>query len=141
MSTCVVRAARWQDDNRALRMIREAVFIQEQGVPAALEWDGFDATCLHLLALDSSGNPIASARLLPGGSIGRMAVLAEWRNKGVGTALMQRLLEEARNRQIRRVVLNAQTHATGFYGKFGFQSVGKEFIEAGIHHVSMVLAL
>ena len=141
MSTGVVRVARWHDDNRALRMIREAVFIHEQGVPAALEWDEFDATCMHLLATDSSGKPIGTARLLPNGSIGRMAVLAEWRNKGVGTALMQRLLEEARNRQIRQVILNAQTHATGFYGKFGFQPVGKEFIEAEITHVRMVLRL
>jgi predicted GNAT family N-acyltransferase len=141
MSTCVVRAARWQDDSRALRTVREAVFIHEQGVPAALEWDELDATCMHLLAMDSSGKPIGTARLLPDDSIGRMAVLTEWRNKGVGTALMQRLLEEARNRQIRQVILSAQTHATGFYGKFGFQSVGKEFMEAGIPHVRMVLRL
>ena len=140
-NSCTVRLADWQDDGWALRAIREAVFIREQGVPAELEWDEFDASCVHLIARDASQNAIGTARLLPHGDFGRMAVLKEWRGKGVGGALMHRLLEEAAKRQIQQVALNAQAYAVGFYARFGFRVVGKQFIEAGIPHVRMVLVL
>ncbi|WP_074705193.1 GNAT family N-acetyltransferase [Nitrosospira multiformis] len=139
MSLYIVRAASWQEDGLALRAVREAVFIREQGVPAELEWDEFDVICVHLLAMNPSGNPIGTARLLPDASIGRMAVLGDWRCKGVGSALMDRLLKEAENRQLPSVTLNAQTHAIGFYSRFGFQQAGPEFLDAGIPHVKMML--
>lgn len=141
MNGYTVRIASWQNDGLALRMIRETVFIREQHVPVELEWDEFDTNCLHLLAMDSAENPIGTARLLSDGLIGRMAVLKEWRGRGVGSALVLRLLEEARKRQIQQVALNAQLHATGFYLKFNFQMVGKEFMDAGIPHVRMNLQL
>lgn len=140
-----VHLADWQDTGWALRAIREAVFICEQGVPAELEWDEFDADCVHLIARDAARNAIGTARLLlqgaQGAVVGRMAVLKEWRRKGVGGALMRRLLEEAMRRQIHQATLNAQTYAIGFYTKFGFQQVGKQFMEAGIPHIRMVLQL
>ena len=138
-STYLVRAASWQNDIQALRGIREAVFICEQGVPAELEWDELDVNCIHVLASDSAANPVGTARLLPDGSIGRMAVLREYRGKRVGTALMHWLLKEAGNRQMQQVTLDAQAYAIEFYKKFGFQVIGKEFLDAGISHVRMVL--
>lgn len=141
MKSFTVRIANWQDDAPALRVIRETVFIHEQQVPVELEWDGLDADCLHVLAADAAGNPIGTARLLPDGHIGRMAVLKEWRGRGVGSALLRVLLAEARKYQVRQAVLNAQTSATRFYAKFGFQTVGEEFMDAGIPHVKMVLPL
>ena len=141
MNSFTVRLASWQDDGPALHAIREAVFVHEQQVPVELEWDEFDASCLHLLALDSVGNPIGTARLLPDGHIGRMAVLREWRGRGVGSALLQRLLEEAKKQHLQQVIVNAQSYAAGFYTKFDFQTTGKEFIDAGIPHVRMVLHL
>lgn len=139
MNAYTVRVTNWQDDVLALRTIRKIVFIREQRVPVELEWDEFDPHCLHLLALDSAGNPIGTARLLPGGVIGRMAVLKEWRGRDVGSTLLLRLLEEARKRQIQQVTLNAQLGATGFYIKFGFRIAGEEFMDAGIPHVRMIL--
>ncbi len=141
MYVFTVRLANWQDDCLALRLVRETVFIHEQRVPAELEWDKLDTKCLHLLAVDSAESPIGTARLLPDGLIGRMAVLKEWRGRDVGSALVLRLLEEARERQIEQITLNAQLHARGFYVKFGFQIVGKEFMDAGIPHVRMNLRL
>jgi len=138
MATYTIRSANWQDDGLLLRIIRETVFVKEQQVPVELEWDEFDNDCLHLLAIDTSGRPIGTARLLSDGHIGRMAVLKEWRGKGVGSAMLRRLLEEAKKRHIRQVVLNAQTVAAGFYRKFGFQVEGEEFIDAGIPHVKMI---
>ena len=134
-----MRIANWQDDGTVLRAIRETVFIHEQHVPIELEWDEFDAGCLHILAVDSTGKPIGTARLLPDGHIGRMAVLGEWRSHGVGSALLQRLLEEAKKRHLRLAIVNAQTYAVGFYTKFDFRTAGEEFIDAGIPHVRMVL--
>ncbi len=141
MKSFTVRLADWQTDAPALRIIRETVFVREQHVPVELEWDEFDVSCLHLLALDSAGNPIGTARLLPDGHIGRMAVLREWRGHNVGSALLQRLLEEAKKRRLQQVVVNAQIYAAGFYTKFDFQTAGEEFIDAGIPHVRMVRQL
>jgi predicted GNAT family N-acyltransferase len=141
MNGYTLRLANWQNDSGALRAIRETVFIYEQGVPPELEWDEADANCIHLLAMDSVGKPIGTARLSRDGSVGRMAVLKDWRGKGVGSALVGCLLGEARSRQIKQIGLNAQTYAVGFYLKFGFQAVGEEFLDAGIPHVRMVLRL
>ena len=141
MKSFTVRLANWQDDGPALRAIREMVFVHEQHVSVELEWDEFDASCLHILAVDSAGNPIGTARLLPDSHIGRMAVLKEWRGRGVGNMLLLRLLEEAKKRHLRLAIVNAQTYAAGFYTRSGFRTAGEEFIDAGIPHVRMVLQL
>ena len=141
MHSFTVRVANWQTDNPAVRSIRETVFIHEQNVPVELEWDQFDKDCLHLLALDDTNRPIGTARLLQDGHIGRMAVLKEWRGCGVGTALLKHLLREAKLRGLVVAIVNAQTYAVHFYMRFGFQSKGDEFIDAGIPHVRMLLQL
>jgi predicted GNAT family N-acyltransferase len=138
MVTYTIRIADWQDDGHFLRMIREAVFINEQQVPVELEWDDSDCRCMHILAFNQRGWPIGTARLLPDGHIGRMAVLKEWRRKGVGSAMLHRILDEAKKQHIQNAVLNAQTVAIGFYKKFGFKVTGEEFLDAGIPHVKMV---
>ena len=66
----------WNELGALARPVREAVFVAEQGVPLALEWDKFDAVSRHVIARDSSGEVIGTGRLLPDGHIGRMAVLA-----------------------------------------------------------------
>ena len=103
-----VRAAAWPRDMASLRAIRIAVFVVEQNVPEELEWDGIDPECLHALAEDRTGTPIGCGRLLPDGHIGRMAVLSDWRGAGVGAALLNFLIELARARGDREVILNAQ---------------------------------
>jgi len=123
------------------RPIRQQVFMREQGVPQELEWDESDPDSRHALAFDAGGNAIGTGRLLPDGHIGRMAVLREWRSKGVGAALLRHLMELARSRGMLRLALNAQTHAAPFYARFGFSPEGDEFMEAGIPHISMTQAL
>lgn len=117
--------------------IREAVFVAEQGVPPEIELDDMDARSLHALARLEDGRAVGTGRLLPDGHIGRMAVLAEWRGRGVGGALLERLVAEARTRGLREVVLSAQTHALGFYLRHGFAAEGEVFFEAGIAHRAM----
>jgi len=121
--------------------IRHAVFVTEQRVPAAIELDEWDAHSDHALARDARGLAIGTGRLLPDGHIGRMAVLPEWRGRGVGAAILAALLERAAARGMTEVVLNAQTHARGFYARHGFTAVGAEFTEAGIPHVAMTRTL
>jgi predicted GNAT family N-acyltransferase len=132
-----LRVAAWPDDEPALRAIRREVFVVEQHVPEALEWDGIDAACAHVLALDRDGRPIGCGRLLPDGHVGRMAVVAEWRGRGVGTALLAELVALARAAGHARVALNAQTHAMPFYARCGFAPCGEEYEEAGIPHRAM----
>ncbi len=132
-----LRVIDWTGDPQPLRAVRTAVFVVEQKIPAELEWDAFDAVSVHALAEDAAGVPIGCGRLLPDGHIGRMAVLAAWRGHGVGAALVERLIEIARQRGDTRLRLNAQTQAMPFYARFGFAPVGVEFVEAGIPHRTM----
>ncbi len=132
-----IRAAVWPADAPLLRAVRKAVFVVEQRVPEELEWDGIDAECEHALADDAGGMPIGCARLLPDGHIGRMAVLAPWRGRGVGAALLDHMVERARARGDTRVLLNAQVHAIPFYARHGFAAFGEEFDDAGIAHRAM----
>ncbi|MDO8789481.1 MAG: GNAT family N-acetyltransferase [Sulfuritalea sp.] len=100
--------------------------------------DQRDRVSRHVIARDGNGRAIGTGRLLPDGQLGRLAVLADWRGKGVGRALLERLLEEAERQDQRRLALHAQTQASGFYRRFGFVDEGPEFMEAGIPHRTMV---
>ena len=133
--------ALWPRDEAALRALRSAVFIDEQKVSAELEWDGRDGDCLHVIAADAAGAPIGCGRLLPEGRIGRMAVLAPARGRGVGAEILRALTDAARARGHAVVELSAQTHALGFYARFGFVAEGGEYLDAGIAHRTMRLAL
>lgn len=120
--------------------IRLTVFVEEQRVPPEIEMDHLDAVCVHALAY-AQARAVGTGRLLPDGHIGRMAVLKESRALGVGGAILERLVEEARRRGMREVVLSAQTHAIGFYRRHGFTEQGDVFEEAGIPHQEMRRAL
>ena len=133
-----VTLASWSEAGAAMGHVRRVVFIDEQQVPADMEWDGLDPECLHVLAVDGEGQPIGTGRLLPDGRIGRMAVLATWRGLGVGAALLQSLLAEALRRGDREIHLHAQISALGFYQRAGFVPRGEEFLDAGIRHLDMV---
>lgn len=131
----------WHSHKEALRRIREAVFIVEQQVPREIEWDGADDAASHFLAVNEAGQALGCARLLPTGQIGRMAVLAEHRRRGLGQRLLSEAVEEAKRQGMPSVHLHAQTHAAGFYRKAGFLPEGGEFMEAGMPHQEMVLEL
>ena len=137
MAAFTIRETDWGRDAMRLGVVRRAVFIEEQGVPEAMEWDEHDAVSLHFLAVDDDGTPIGCARLLPDGHVGRMAVLPAWRGRGVGRALLAAILRAAQERGHRTLMLSAQTHAAGFYARAGFAVVGEEYEEAGIPHVAM----
>ncbi len=129
--------ADWSSEQADIKLVRETVFMQEQNVSAELEWDGLDDKAIHLLARDDFGKAIGTARLLPDGHIGRLAVLKPWRSKGIGKALLTRLLGVAKKNKLNKVDLNAQSQAVGFYEKLGFTANGEEFLDANILHQHM----
>lgn len=132
-----IRIVDWAHGEDKLRAVRLAVFVVEQNIPEELEWDAHDAVSMHALAEDAAGVPIGCARLLPDGHIGRVAVLSEWRGRGVGAELLIRLIELAQERGDRRVRLHSQAQAAPFYARYGFEPVGPPFMEAGIPHQTM----
>ncbi len=140
-----VRVGAWDTLGREAGAIRKQVFVDEQGIPAELEWDAADAVCVHAVAYNRFGLPLATGRLLkhePGVSkIGRMAVVATMRGSRVGRAVLDALMQAARERGDRQVLLHAQSSAAGFYRRAGFEVLGAEFEEADIPHLAMVKAL
>lgn len=140
-----VQVGHWDRLGPQAQAIRTAVFVQEQKIPAELEWDAADATAVHALACNRLGRAVATGRLLvhaPGvGKIGRMAVTSTLRGSGAGAAVLKALIAAARERGDREVMLHAQASAVGFYLRQGFAPVGPAFEEAGIPHQEMALTL
>jgi predicted GNAT family N-acyltransferase len=135
-----IEATEFESDRELIFAIRTAVFVLEQSVPVDIEIDGQDPLARHVLAyLD--GRPVGTGRILPDGRIGRMAVLREARGQGVGTAMLARLLEIARDLAIDQVCLSAQCEAVPFYTRLGFTATGPVYREAGIDHRWMERAL
>jgi len=131
----------WQQGSAALHAVRRAVFIEEQQVPEALEWDGQDESCRHVLVIAAGNRPVGTGRMKPDGHIGRMAVLQECRGQGVGSAILAALLDLARQQHFAGVYLHAQVAAIAFYEKQGFIVDGEEFMDAGIPHRRMIKKL
>jgi predicted GNAT family N-acyltransferase len=126
----------WDKARAYATPIRFAVFVEEQCVPREIELDEMDEKSLHAVALDNQF-PVGTGRLLPDGHIGRMAVLRDWRGRGIGGQILGRLMDQARAAGHREVVLSAQVHATAFYRMHGFVEEGAEYMEAGIPHLNM----
>lgn len=128
----------WAQQRRWAEGLRHAVFVLEQNVPLELELDAMDAQSEHAVAWVGE-QAVGTARLLPDGHIGRMAVDAAWRRRGVGAALLQALVQRSRERGDPVTMLHAQLQARGFYARFGFVEEGGVFDDAGIDHIAMRL--
>ncbi len=140
----------WAELKPAARAVRHAVFVVEQNIPVALEWDEWDDQSLHAVVFDAAREPVGTGRLLPAafdrvaadtGHIGRMAVLGTMRRSGVGGALLQALMAAAVAQGFREIVLHAQSYVAPFYARHGYLIEGEEFIEAGIAHRTMRITL
>jgi predicted GNAT family N-acyltransferase len=132
-----VQLMTWEEAQPVAAPLRFAIFVGEQNVPAGIELDDMDAKCLHAVAFDDAGKAIGTGRLLPEGKIGRMAVVKEWRRRGIGADLLEALVGEARRRGLTEVKLSAQLQAAEFYRAHGFIAEGKVYEEAGILHQAM----
>lgn len=124
------------EDMPAVFALRHEVFVVGQGVPEELELDEMDAVSDHAVAI-VDGAVVGTGRLLPAGTIGRMAVASEVRGQGIGAAVLAVLEERARERGLEHVELHAQVHAVGFYDRYGYVPFTDVYLEAGIEHRSM----
>lgn len=145
MPTTNIVTTDWQTHQAELALIRTLVFMDEQQVPAADEWDGLDETAVHFLLRDQNHHPLGCARLLveekPDSAwfhIGRVAILKSLRGKGLGTALMRFIIQYCRElAPTNRIYLHAQCERRSFYEALGFIAEGDVFMDAGIPHISM----
>jgi predicted GNAT family N-acyltransferase len=139
------RVGSWSELREPARRIRTEVFIDEQRVPLEMEWDEADETSIHAVVFNRIGQGVGTGRLLPahGGSakIGRVAVNKVLRGSGVGRRVMEALMDAARARGDKEIVLHAQRTAEAFYRGLGFTVRGEEFEEAGIPHIEMARSL
>ena len=140
-----VRVGGWPALGLHAQAIRTTVFIEEQQIPIEMEWDESDAHCVHAVAFNRFGLALATGRLLPHAPgvarIGRMASIQAVRGSGVGRLVLDSLMDAAKARGDREVLLHAQTSAQGFYARAGFVPAGPVFEEAGIAHIEMTRAL
>jgi predicted GNAT family N-acyltransferase len=141
LDTLQIRLAGWEQESAAIRAVRNAVFSDEQGICQTLDFDGRDHECVQVLARIGEGEAIGTARMLPDGHVGRIAVHREWRGRGVGTRLVEFLTDVARDRGFAEIHLHSQAQAAEFYTRLGFEARGETFMEAGIEHVLMVRIL
>ena len=131
----------WSTLKEKAQPVRTQVFVQEQGIDAKDEWDSADADAVHAVITNRFGHPLGTARLLkksPGvAQIGRMAVVRAMRGSGLGGQLLNALVDIAKARGDKEVLLHAQTSAQAFYAREGFLPVGEPFDEVGIAHIEM----
>lgn len=127
----------WKEHQEQLKNIRTRVFVEEQKVPAELEWDDADNLSTHFLAVDDNDNGLGCIRLTPSGQLSRLCVLENARNQGIGSQLLKTAEAHAQQVGMKEVFLHAQTHATSFYEAAGFSVNGGIFVEADIPHRQM----
>ena len=140
MSEFTVVVGDWHSLQQHAQHIRELVFILEQDIAPEDEWDDQDPISTHFVVYDAD-QPIATARLLSNDHVGRVAVLKEYRSKGIGKLVMQEIIALAKQQQRKELILSSQVHATQFYSGLGFAVQGESYLDCGIPHVDMVMKL
>ena len=127
----------FRDHEAEIRRIRNTVFSSEQGIDANLDFDGLDPDGVQVIARDEHGGVVGTARMLGDGHVGRIAVLAHCRGRGIGSRLVAGLARIAVERGLAKVYLDSQIQAVGFYRALNFETAGEPFMEAGIEHLRM----
>ena len=132
----IIEEVRTPEVLRKAQAIREQIFVVEQGIPRELEQDGQDAASIHVLAL-YDGAPAATGRLTMTsdreGVLARIAVLPDYRGKGLGKRVVQRLEALARREGLATVSLKPHHYLEDFYQKMGYATVPGSFSTAGPH--------
>ena len=131
----------WARLARPASRVRRIVFVEQMGVPPEIDLDGTDDPGIHLVLMHGR-RAIGTGRLIPRTArIGRVALLSEYRGRGLGAQIVIRLMREAVRLALPAVELNAQAYAVGFYRRLGFLPLGPLFDDAGIPHRRMRRAL
>ena len=136
-----IKIVNFTQHEKEIRFVRNTVFTDEQGISSSIDFDGRCIDCYHVLAWNDDGQPIGTGRMQKNGHIGRLAVIAEWRGYGIGTAMLDEFITFAQSVGLKQVYLNSQEQAVEFYEKCGFIIDGEIFYEANIPHIKMVRPL
>lgn len=136
-----IQFTEWEEDAERLSALRYEVFVDEQKVAPEIEIDDMDAQCQHIKACLKDGHIIGTARLLPSHYVGRMCVAKDYRRQGVAGAMLEFIIQYARQQNFKSLHLNAQISAQSLYESYGFIADSDIFIEAGIPHRHMSLSL
>lgn len=144
MNSLQILTCNYQEKTTEIVNVRKRVFQDEQGISASLEFDGFDASAVHLLAY-SNDLAVGTARIRETeqntAKLERLAVLPEYRQQGIGTQLMKVAIATVIQQNKSRVIVHAQAYIAPLYRQLGFKAIGNLFTEAGIPHVKMILHL
>jgi predicted GNAT family N-acyltransferase len=135
-----IKQGHWDQLQQDAKLIRTQVFICEQGITEADEWDDQDLISQHFVIYDQD-QPIATARLLENNSVGRVAVLKAYRGQGLGQMIMLEIISYAQKQRRSVLTLSSQVHAISFYEKLGFTVQGNSYDECGIPHIEMTMSL
>lgn len=127
----------WDQSSLEINQIREKVFIEEQKVSRSIEMDGHDKDCHQFLATYKKLN-IGTARLRKYGKIERVSVIKEFRSLGIGSKIMEIIINKARTLDTNEIYLHSQEDSIRFYENIGFKTVGNYFFEAEIKHIKMI---
>ena len=127
----------WDSSKAQLSFVRKQVFIIEQGIDERDEWDNLDEEAVHFVSFGTTAVPTGVCRLTSEGQVGRLSVLPAYRSQGYATMLLRKAIQVARERDLKRIFLHAQTESQVFYERHGFTTDGKIFLESGILHVLM----
>lgn len=144
----ICRHVRTEEDLKRAFAVRKEVFVEEQKVPLDLEMDEYDVSvdaCRHFIA-EENGETAGASRWReyePGtAKLQRIAVRIPYRKRGVGSLLVETMEKDAAALGYRKVILDAQCTAEGFYRKLGYRTESTEpFLDAGIPHVRMSKSL
>ncbi|WP_379160803.1 GNAT family N-acetyltransferase [Paenibacillus sp. sgz5001063] len=123
--------------------IRREVFVEEQGVPLADEFDQYEQDAEHILIYqEEAAVGTARLRIVDGwAKLERICLLAPYRNSGLGSVIIATLEKMAAEQGLRRAKLHGQKQAEGFYQKLGYETNSDVFMEDGIPHVLMIKTL
>ena len=136
----IIKTVESPEEFTAIKVIRIAVFQEEQGVDSALEFDGKDEISQHLIAyLNREAVGTTRIRYLDNqtAKVERLAVLAKARGKGIGKQLMEKAIEIIASKSMPEVLIHSQEYVKGLYENLGFVQEGEIFIEADIPHLKM----
>ena len=134
-----VRPARDRDEVDQALALREQVFCVEQGVALAADQDGLDDLAIQIVAVEA-GRVIGTCRVVVDtdiGRLGRMAVEAGSRGRGLGAAILAAAERTASDAGARLMRLHAQRYIEDMYAAAGYTPYGEPFVEEGIAHVAM----
>ena len=138
-----IKIAENEAEFAAVFEIRRRVFVEEQGFALADEYDAADARSIHIMAV-ACKEPVGAARITPtpsAATIGRVAVLPEWREQALGRKIMAFCEMEAQKRGFSKILLHSQIQVQEFYAKLAYLPEGDVYDECGWPHITMTKRL